>query len=83
MGLLDKLLTQGSIYTSLDGKTPTPSSLTTPLNPKSLQYSKLDLDGKTPPKYNGVGKLNPLSFIGSKLDLDGKTPPKYLDNKPK
>jgi hypothetical protein len=52
MGLLDKLRTQGSTLSNLDGKTPQPTPSTTiPLNPKSLAGSSLDLDGKTPEKY--------------------------------
>jgi hypothetical protein len=52
MGLLDKLTTQGSTLSNLDGKTPQPTPpTTTPLNPKSLTGSNLDLDGKTPEKY--------------------------------
>ncbi len=51
MGLLDKLLNQGSVLSDNDGKTPTKSSATVPLNPQTLLQSALDLDGKTPPKY--------------------------------
>ena len=51
MGLLDKLLNQGSILSDNDGKTPAKSSTTVPLNPETLLQSQLDLDGKTPPKY--------------------------------
>jgi hypothetical protein len=52
MGLLDKLTTQGSTLSNLDGKTPQPTPPTTiPLNPISLTGSNLDLDGKTPEKY--------------------------------
>jgi hypothetical protein len=52
MGLLDKLTTQGSTLSSLDGKTPQPQPpKTIPLNPDSLTGSNLDLDGKTPEKY--------------------------------
>jgi len=52
MGLLDKLTTQGSTLSELDGKTPKPlPTKTVPLNPKSLKGSNLDLDGKTPSKY--------------------------------
>lgn len=52
MGLLDKLTTQGSVLTDLDGKTPKPlPPKTIPLNPDSLIGSNLDLDGQTPPKY--------------------------------
>jgi hypothetical protein len=51
MGLLDKLLNQGSVLSDNDGKTPTKSSGVVPLNPNTLAQSQLDLDGKTPPKY--------------------------------
>jgi hypothetical protein len=51
MGLLDKLITQGSVLTAYDGKTPPKSSATVPLNPTTLVQSQLDLDGITPPKY--------------------------------
>jgi hypothetical protein len=51
MGLLDKLLNQGSVLSDNDGKTPTKSSAIVPLNPTALAQSQLDLDGKTPPKY--------------------------------
>jgi len=51
MGLLDKLLNQGSVLSDNDGKTPAKSSGTTPLNPETLLQSQLDLDGKTPSKY--------------------------------
>jgi len=51
MGLLTKLLNQGSVLTSYDGKTPPKSSATVPLNPETLLQSQLDLDGKTPSKY--------------------------------
>ena len=51
MGLLDKLLNQGSALSDNDGKTPTKSSGTVPLNPETLLQSQLDLDGKTPSKY--------------------------------
>jgi hypothetical protein len=52
MGLLDKLKTQGSTLSGLDGKTPIPlPPKTIPLNPKSLNGSNLDLDGKTPSQY--------------------------------
>lgn len=52
MALLDKLTTQGSTLSNLDGKSPQPTpSKTVPLNPNSLVSSNLDLDGKTPKKY--------------------------------
>jgi hypothetical protein len=52
MGLLDKLTTQGSTLSGLDGKSPKPlPPKTIPLNPNSLKGSNLDLEGKTPPKY--------------------------------
>jgi hypothetical protein len=51
MGLLDKLLNQGSLLSDNDGKTPPTTSPIVPLNPETLLKSQLDLDGKTPPKY--------------------------------
>jgi len=80
MGILDKFTKEG---TQLDNDKIVSYDKKTKLNPKSLQYSKLDLDGINPNKYNGLTKLNPQSLIGSKFDLDGKTPKKYLDSKPK
>jgi hypothetical protein len=51
MGLLDKLLNQGSLLSDNDGKTPPTTSPIVPLNPASLLQSQLDLNGQTPPKY--------------------------------
>jgi hypothetical protein len=51
MGLLDKLTTEGSNLTKLNGATPEQTPLVIPLDPKSLVGSQLDLDGKTPTKY--------------------------------
>ena len=51
MGLLDKLTTEGSNLTKLNGATPEQTPLVIPLDPKSLVGSVLDLDGKTPAKY--------------------------------
>lgn len=80
MGLLEKFNTDG---TRLDNDKIIKYDKQTKLNPKSLQFSKLDLDGISPLKYNGKTILNPKSLMGSKLDLDGKTPRKYLDFPPK
>ena len=51
MGLLDKLTTEGSNLTKLNGSTPETVTQVVPLDPKSLLGSVLDLDGKTPTKY--------------------------------
>jgi hypothetical protein len=51
MALIDKLLTQGSSYSSLDGKTPKAIYQDQTTNTKLtnlLSKSSLDLDGKTP-----------------------------------
>ena len=50
MALLDKLQTQGSVLTDLDGKTPIKYDGTSQYE-KVLASSQLDLDGKTPIKY--------------------------------
>jgi hypothetical protein len=51
MGLLDKLTTEGSTLTKMNGSKPEQTSTVIPLDPKSLVGSQLDLDGKTPTKY--------------------------------
>ena len=52
MGLLDKLITQGSLLTNTDGQTPTAyNQQVSALDPASLVGSQLDLDGQTPPQY--------------------------------
>lgn len=51
MALIDKLLKQGSAYSSLDGKTPKAIYQDQRTNTKLtnlLSKSSLDLDGKTP-----------------------------------
>jgi hypothetical protein len=89
MGLLDKLTTQGSVYTPYDGTTPS-------VNPLATQQSKLHADGNQPgysldgsdfsdvnsayQQYNdGVNNILPQP---SQLDLNGTTPPRYIDNLP-
>lgn len=89
MGLLDKLTTQGSVYTPYDGATPS-------VNPLATQQSKLHADGNQPgyslngsdfsdvnsayQQYNdGVNNILPQP---SQLDLNGTTPPRYIDNLP-
>ena len=89
MGLLDKLQTQGSVLTNLDGLTPTGyygiGGVTN--YPKQLAGSQLDLDGKKPVEYDQVTKY-PAGLAASQLDFDGQTPKvpgkyPYLDNLPK
>ena len=89
MGLLTKLTTVGSAFTSYDGVTPT-------TNPLATQQSKLHADGNQPgysldgantnaitSEYNayndGVGNQIPLP---SQLDMNGTTPSQYLNNLP-
>lgn len=89
MGLLDKLQTQGSVLTNLDGSTPTGyydiGGVTN--YPKQLAGSQLDLDGKKSVEYDQVTKY-PAGLAASQLDFDGQTPKvpgkyPYLDNLPK
>jgi hypothetical protein len=89
MGLLDKLQTQGSVLTNLDGSTPTGyydiGGVTN--YPKQLAGSQLDLDGKKPVEYDQLTDY-PEGLRKSQLDLDGLTPKiagkyPYLDNLPK
>lgn len=89
MGLLDKLQTQGSVLTNLDGLTPTGyydiGGVTN--YPKQLAGSQLDLDGKKPVEYDQLTDY-PEGLKKSQLDLDGLTPKiagkyPYLDNLPK
>lgn len=89
MGLLDKLQTQGSVLTNLDGATPTGyydiGGVTN--YPKQLAGSQLDLDGKKPVEYDQLTDY-PEGLKKSQLDLDGLTPKiagkyPYLDNLPK
>jgi hypothetical protein len=68
MSILNKLQTQGSNYSSLNGSTP--SIPTFKLSKTHDQYS---INGE--PHING--KPSP-----SVLDLDGETPNKYTDNLP-
>jgi hypothetical protein len=89
MGLLDKLQTQGSVLTNLDGSTPTGyydiGGVTN--YPKQLAGSQLDLDGKKPVEYDQLTDY-PEGLRKSQLDFDGLTPKiagkyPYLDNLPK
>lgn len=68
MGLLNKLLNQGSNLTNLDGATPS-----VPNFGNSKLHKEYSINGIP----NQVGKPAP-----SELDLDGQTPPKYMDNLP-
>lgn len=89
MGILTKLTTLGSAYTSYDGATPS-------TNPLATQQSKLHSDGGQPgyslngantnqvtSEYNsyndGVGNQIPLPSL---LDINGITPTQYLNNLP-
>ena len=68
MGLLNKLLNQGSNLTHLDGTTPS-----IPDFAGSKLHKEYSINGNP----NHVGKP-----AQSELDLDGVTPPKYMDNLP-
>lgn len=90
MGLLDKLTTQGSVFSYGNGQTPS-------VNEGATQQSKLHANGDTPGyslsgdyfsdvndsyvSYNdGVGNVLPMP---SQLDImDGQTPPSYKNNGP-
>jgi len=81
MSLLNLLIQQGSVYTNLDGATPSgyiPNPNTVNNN---LADSQLDTNGVSNP-IPPIIPLNPNSLQGSSLDLDGIAPPKYLDNLP-
>jgi hypothetical protein len=81
MGLLDKLIKDGSSLSDLDGGTP--SSYDGASNYKQdLKVSQLDLDGKEPAKYDQLSAYKKDLAI-SKLDLDGGDPLPYLNNLPK
>lgn len=79
MALLDKLQTQGSLLTDLDGKTPTAFDGASQYQ-KDLEKSNLDLDGKKPLVYDRQTKQI-VGLTYSQLDLE--KPTKYLDNLPK
>jgi len=68
MSLLNKLQTQGSNLTDLDGATPT-----IPVFADSKLHKEYSINGDP----NITGKPQP-----SLLDLDGETPARYLDNPP-
>jgi hypothetical protein len=78
MAILDKLQTQGSVLTDLDGKTP-PSYDGVSQYQKDLETSQLDLNNKIPKKYQGISQYQ-KGLIASQLDL--VKPTKYLDNLP-
>jgi hypothetical protein len=78
MALLDKLQTQGSVLTNLDGKTP-PNYDGVSQYPNDLATSQLDLNNKTTQKYKGISQYQ-KGLITSQLDL--VKPTKYLDNLP-
>jgi hypothetical protein len=70
MGLLDKLTTDGSQLSGLDGQTP-------PVTNQDTADSKLHFT------YSINGNPNIPGFpTPSQLDLNGVTPPKYSDNLP-
>ena len=81
MTLLDKLKTQGSTLTDVDGNTPKKYSGNSNYK-KDLKTSQLDLDGKKPLAYDKSSKYQE-SLAKSQLDLDGRTPNKYLSNPPR
>lgn len=81
MGLLDKLIKEGSILTDVDGGTPKSYDKKTQYQ-KGLAKSLLDLDGGAPIGYDRQTQYQ-KGLAKSQLDLDGKTPEKYLDNPPK
>ena len=68
MSLLNKLQTQGSNLSDLDGAT-----LSIPNFATSRLHREYSINGNP----NITGKPQP-----SLLDLDGETPPRYLDNPP-
>lgn len=70
MGLLNKLINNGSTLTSFNGATPANIPGASDLSPLHNQYS---INGNP----NMQKKPQP-----STLDLDGLTPPKYTDNLP-
>lgn len=79
--LLNKLQTEGSLLTSLDGKKPLEYDKVSNY-PEQLSKSQLDLDGKNPVEYNKQ-TIQIAGLTKSQLDLDGKNPNKYLDNPPR
>ncbi len=81
MALLNKLTTEGSLLTSLDGKKPLEYNKQT-VQIAGLTKSQLDLNGRKPLEYDKQ-TVQIESLTKSQLDLDGKTPDKYLDNLPK
>jgi hypothetical protein len=80
MGILDKLQTEGSLLTGLDGKTPTKYDGVSRYE-QGLAESQLDLNGKKPLEYDRQTKQI-AGLTKSQLDLEGKTPTQYLDNLP-
>jgi hypothetical protein len=68
MALIDKLTTQGSVYTGLNGSTPV------------IEDKK---ESKLHDEYSINGRPNiPNRPTPSILDLDGVTPPTYRDSAP-
>ena len=80
MALLNKLTTEGSLLSGLDGKKPLEYDKQT-IQIASLTKSQLDLDGKKPLEYDKQ-TVQIAGLTKSQLDLDGKNPNKYLDNPP-
>jgi hypothetical protein len=70
MGLLDKLVNDGSTLSEFDGATPTPVTMN---DPQSTLHNAYSINGN--PSLTGFP-------TPSTLDLNGVTPPKYLDNPP-
>ena len=81
MALLNKLTTDGSLLSGLDGKKPLEYDKQTN-QIAGLTKSQLDLDGKNPLEYNRQTQQI-AGLTKSQLDLDGKDQKKYLDNLPK
>ena len=84
MALLNKLTTDGSLLSGLDGKKPLEYNKQT-IQIDSLDESQLDVGVvKAKYQYLGLSLSNyKKGLAASQLDLDGKTPSKYLDNLPK
>jgi hypothetical protein len=81
MALLNKLTTEGSLLTSLDGKKPLEYNKQT-VQIAGLTKSQLDIDGLKPLEYDRQ-TVQIAGLTKSQLDLDGKIQKKYLDNLPK
>ena len=81
MALLNKLTTDGSLLSGLDGKKPLEYDKQS-IQISGLIKSQLDLNGKKPLEYDKQ-TVQIAGLTKSQLDLDGKIQKKYLDNLPK